>query len=275
MDALIGLLLLVATIGAFWGTIQLFRKGHRKRGLIYIAGAVCAVAVTGFAVGIKNERDARAAGFASYEEQQAAEEAEQERLIAEMLAQRAEERRAEQARLDAEAREQGYADHAASLAAQALAEQQREEEAARAAEAAAQAAEDERQARMAQKTTGMMDGVLSVLTTNYGFQPPAESVCRDDGYCSLLVGSFDVSIYGNGIAEVRTSTQQPHSEYVGLCAAVFAGISGSDLGFSREAIVGAFNQARQAGRFELDVAGVEIRVSPDLSNLLACRFYKY
>lgn len=268
MDALIGLLLLVATIGAFWGTIQLFRKGHRKRGLIYIAGAVCAVAVTGFVVGIKNERDARAAGFASYEEQQAAEEAEQERLISEMLAQRAEEQRVEQARLDAEAREQGYADHAALLAAQGENEQATEP-----------TGEEARQARLARKTAGMAESIAATIQAHYGTEPeaplPGEPFCREDGYCALTTGPFRVQVYGAGIALVDPTNQASRTDYLEICGVVFAAISGSKIMFAGEVVGETFGAALRDGSFEREVSGVEIRFSPSSDGTMGCRFFKY
>lgn len=127
MDILIGLLTLVALTGFVWGVWKLFRKSQRRRGLIYIGVSIGAVMVGGTLAGGQQDRDARAAGFASHEEQERAEAAEQARRATELALARQAAEAAEQERLDALAREQGYesyaAQQAAELAAQRAAQQ--------------------------------------------------------------------------------------------------------------------------------------------------------
>jgi len=126
VDILIGLLLLAACIGFFWGVFKLFRKGQRRRGLIYVAASFCALMASASLVGVQNERDAKAAGFASYAEQQEADAAEQGRLEDVARAQRLQQAREEQEQLDATARGLGYNDYDEQLRAELEAQQEDE-----------------------------------------------------------------------------------------------------------------------------------------------------
>lgn len=119
MDVLIGSLLFAAMGAAGIGLYKLILKqGQRLRGLFYVIAAFVIVVAGGALVNLDNERAARAAGFASYDAQIAAEVAEQERRLAEHIAQREAEAQAERDRLDARARENGFENHAAQQEAE-------------------------------------------------------------------------------------------------------------------------------------------------------------
>ncbi len=294
MDTLITLFLLGAILFICWGIIQLFRKGRRKRGLIYIAGAVSAVAVAIFVVGIMNERDARTAGFDSYQEQQTAEEAEQERRITEMIAQPRPEEQPERDRLDALARENGYESHAAQLAAQKAAEQAERErlaaqegvereaaerEAQEASEAAELTEEQARQVRLASRTVSMTADIAELVRDYYSIEAvpsiPNEPLCREDGYCDFTVGVFNIQVFGAGLAVVEPTSQASLTDYVEMCAIVFAAISGSEVNFAGEVVGLIYGEALSAGSAERDLNGVEVKFSPAVGGALGCRLFKY
>lgn len=297
MDILIGLLLLAACLGFLWGVFNLFKKGQRRRGLIYVAASFGALMTSASLVGVQNERNAKAAGFASYAEQQEADAAEQERRLADLIAQRELELREEQERLDALAREQGYENHAAQQAALA-AEQSAAEQAERdrlaleraqraaaqiatqeAAEAAERANEEARQARLAAKTVGMTEQIASLVRSYYGVEAvpliPNRPICREDGYCDFNVGVFRVQVYGAGLAVVEPTNQASLTDYVEMCAVAFAAISGSEMSYAVEAVGLIYGAALASGSSERDFNGVEVKFSPALGGAMGCRLFKY
>ncbi|MEP3895693.1 MAG: hypothetical protein ABJN52_17075 [Litorimonas sp.] len=119
---MISLLLLAACVGFLWGVVKLFKKGQRRRSLMYLGASVAVLMASASLVGMQNERNAKVAGFGSYAEQQAADAAEQDRRLADLITQNEQELREEQERLDALAREQGYESHAAQQEAERRAE---------------------------------------------------------------------------------------------------------------------------------------------------------
>lgn len=297
MDILVGLLTLVALTGFVWGVWKLLRKGQRRRGLIYVAASFCAVMVGGTLAGIQLDRDARAAGFASHEEQEKAEAAEQARRATELALARQAEQAAEQERLDALAREQGYDSHAAQQAAELatqraaeqaererLAQERAEQEvveraAQEAAEAAAQTEEEARQARLASKTTSMAEQIAALVPSYYGIEAtpliPNTPLCRDDGYCDFNVGVFRVQVYGAGLVVVEATNQASMTDYVELCAVALAAISGSEMSYAVEAVGLVYGAALSSGSAERDFSGVEVKFTPDLGGDLGCRLFKY
>ena len=115
MDALIGLLAFAALAGFVGGFVKLLRKGQRKRGLLYFCGAFGLLMASGFLAGIQQNQDAVAAGFASREEQVQAQ-------TFQAQADRVARIQAEQDRLEALAREQGFDSYAAQQEATRRAE---------------------------------------------------------------------------------------------------------------------------------------------------------
>lgn len=117
MDVLIGLLAFAACTGFVWGVVKLFKRGQRKRGLLYFCGAFGLVMAAGFLAGIQQDQYAVAAGYANREEQVQAEalKAQADSVVR---------MQAEQDRLEALAREQGFDSYAAQQEATRLAELQ-------------------------------------------------------------------------------------------------------------------------------------------------------
>lgn len=277
MDIFIGLLALISMVGVCWGFIKLFRKGHRKRGMLYLMGSL-AVGVVGATLGgIEQDKDARAAGYVNYSAQQEA-----ERLSAVVAGQEERERKAvERAALAAteQAERKLEIEEERRKAEARTAWQERKRVASEATETARQATEAERQSRKATKTTMMANSVIEVMRARYQMEPVTNNAngqpCREDGYCDFRMGTFRVEIYGAGIATVETTNQVSHSTYREVCSAVFSAISGSDLDYSAELIEQAFRQASEQGRVKADMHGVQIDIKPDLSNIYACGFFKY
>jgi len=236
------LLLLAGAAGIFLtGFFRLFRKGRRGNAALHIGSALVIFVAAAYLAVQRSEKAAHSAGYESFDDLQAAEAAQRDKL----------QRVTRTAEINARVRA----------------------EAERAAEEAA------RKARLAAKTKAMAARVADTFRDELG--TPVESYlpngqfCRDDGYCSFEVAGFLVTISGAGIAQVYTNSQKPHSKYREVCAAVFSALSGSDLGLAAEVIGQAFREATQR-RVQADVLGVQIRVTPDFSdNLLACRFFQY
>jgi len=90
-----------------------------------------------------------------------------------------------------------------------------------------------------------------------------------------MADSFTIQIYGNGIASILTSTQAPHAQYRNMCATMFSRLAQSDITFAQEIMEAAFVHAFQTGSFKQDLNSVQIDISPDLNNILACEFFKY
>jgi len=234
--------LLISALGIFvTGIARLFLRGRRQSGVGYIGMSLILVIASVFLIGYQNEKEAKSAGFESYEAQQAAIEAQKDRLKRVI--------RIEEA--NARAR----------------------------ADAADEAAKEAHQARMAAKTKKMTERVTATLRDEFAL--PVESrrpdgrFCRDDGYCYFDAGGFEVNIYGAGIAEVQVSSQKPHAKYREVCAAVFSAISGSDHELAAEVIGQSFREATQQD-VKRDVLGIQINIAPAFSsNLLACDFFQY
>lgn len=297
MSVLIFVLLIAALAVFVWGLIKLFRKGQRRRGLVFIASSFGIFLLSLFVVDFAQDREAIAAGYASHEEQKAAEDAEQERRLAELIAQGEREEQEERDRLDTLAREQGYESHAAQQAAELaaqraaeqaererLAQERAEREAAEraaqeAAEAAARTEEEARQARLAAKTTAMAEQIAALVPSYYGIEAtpliPNTPLCRDDGYCDFNVGVFRVQVYGAGLVVVEATNRASMTDYVELCAVAFAAISGSEMSYAVEAVGLVYGAALSAGSAERDFSGVEVRFTPDLGGDLGCRLFKY
>lgn len=139
--------------------------------------------------------------------------------------------------------------------------------------------EDTRKAKLVAKTKRMTDSIAAAMRQHYKIEPqpllPNTPFCREDGYCTLVAGNFDIRVYGAGIAEIPTTTQSTHANYREICAAVFSAISGSNLDFSAEAVNGAFLKASQVGSFKYELAGTQISIRPDSNGVMGCRFFKY
>lgn len=290
MDILIGMLTLAAFAGFCWGFVKLFKKGQRKRGLLYFCGAFGLLMASGFFVGVQKNQEAIAAGYASHEDQ-----AKTQALQAQ--ADRVARIQAKQDRLDALAREQGYADHAAQQHALTVARSAAEkverdrltvEQAQRtaaqlasqeAAEAAERAHEEARKARLAAKTVGMTEQIASLVRSYYGVEAvpliPNRPMCREDGYCDFNVGAFRIQVYGAGLAVVEPTNQASLTDYVEMCAVAFAAISGSEMSYAVEAVGLIYGAALASGSAERDFNGVEVKFSPALGGAMGCRLFKY
>lgn len=84
-----------------------------------------------------------------------------------------------------------------------------------------------------------------------------------------------IQVYGAGLAVVETTDQVSRTDYMEMCAIVFAAISGADISFAGETIGLAFGAAQAAGRYKQDVSGVGIDISSAISDTPECRFFKY
>jgi len=136
-----------------------------------------------------------------------------------------------------------------------------------------------RKSKRFKKNNNMTQEIVEALSTHQNIKPepfiPNTPLCRDDGFCTFLADGFTVQIYGNGIASIMTSTQVPHSQYRIMCATIFSGLAQSNITFAQEIIESAFIQASQTGSFKQDLNSVQIDISPDINNILACEFFKY
>ena len=111
--------------------------------------------------------------------------------------------------------------------------------------------------------------------TGYVAEPGAgPNYCLHDKFCEAFAGEIQVQAHGLGVVTLLTTTRESQATYRDACAGAFAGLSGSDYGFSRELVAEAFAEAAINGRFRRTVAGVELSVSPSLDDLLECRLFK-
>lgn len=280
MDNLFVVLGIASLFGFLAGLVMLFLRRHRSKGWKVLLGSFIIFAVSGYVTDGMPDRDAQRAGYLNASDQELAEElgyssaedwgVDRERVLAERHAEAREATEARQERLD-EAEE-------ARLAAEA-AERARIEAERLADEASAQTAEAERRAAMAVKTTSMAEAVFQVMRDQYAMEPIANSFdgqfCREDGYCDFNMGSFRITIYGAGIAEVETTSQARHSTYREVCSAVLSALTGSNLDFSADLIEQAFRAASDQGQVEADFQGVQITIRPSLDNIYGCRFFTY
>lgn len=246
----------------------LFRK-YRKRGLQTLVASLIAIGVTGFAVDKFSERDAVQAGYLSADDKKKAEklgyasaeewDKDRKRVLAEQ-------------RADIQARIESQKEQAAKLEAQKQADEN-------AKLTAAAAKENALKAKKAAHTNRLSERIIATIRQHYNIEPqslmPNGSICREDGYCELHVGAFRIQVLGLGIAKIDTTTQASHSNYREMCAAVFSGISKSDLDFAAEAINGAFIRATVAGSFKHTINNVEIKISPDLNGIMGCQFFTH
>jgi len=140
-------------------------------------------------------------------------------------------------------------------------------------------ASEQRKAKLAAKTIRMTGQIVTAMNVHYGKKPEGlfggVDYCREDGYCSVIYHPFSISIYGAGLATIRTSKQSAFVNYIELCAVTFGAISGSSFQFAREAMAGAFSNAVQQGSFKTDIGSVQIKISPGIDNIQSCQFFKY
>ena len=136
-----------------------------------------------------------------------------------------------------------------------------------------------KQSKRYKKNNRMTKDVIAALKHHTDIEPEPvilnKPFCREDGYCTFMADEFRIQIYGNGIASILTSTQASHSKYRDMCAIMLSGLSGANITFAQEAIAGAFIHAAQTGKFQQDLNSVQIIISPDINNILACEFFKY
>jgi multidrug efflux pump subunit AcrA (membrane-fusion protein) len=284
VDNLFVIIGLTSFLGGFVGFVMLLIRKYRSKGWKVLLACCVAFGVSGYVLDGAQDRDAQSAGYVNAEDQELAAElgytsaedwaADRDRILEERAQQREAEARAaaeeyqrrqaqaEQERLEAEAAER------ARLEAERLAE-----------ETAAQSAQDRRRAEMAAKTSAMTESIVATVQSHYGVEAqallPGSPFCRDDGYCFLTVGPFDVEVYGAGLAVVKTTNQASRTDYVEMCGVVFAAISGSDIMFAGQVVGETYGAALRDGSFERDVSNIEIKISPSSDGILGCQFFKY
>lgn len=139
--------------------------------------------------------------------------------------------------------------------------------------------EEQRRAEMVAKTAAMTESIVATVQSHYGVEAealiPGSPFCRDDGYCFMTVGPFDVEVYGAGLAIVKTTNQASTNDYVEMCGVVFAAISGSDIMFAGQVVGETYGAALRDGRSERDVSNIEIKISPSSDGILGCQFFSY
>jgi hypothetical protein len=176
-----------------------------------------------------------------------------------------------------EARKKAAESARAAQEAQAALDKAKAEAAAKAA--ADQTEQDAHKAKLAAKTKGMTRDVVATIRSYYQIEPqaliPGQPLCRDDGYCDFEAASIRIQVYGAGLAVVETTDQVSRTDYMEMCAIVFAGVSGADISFAGETIGLAFGAAQAAGKYKQDVSGVQVNITTASSDIPECRFFKY
>ena len=65
------------------------------------------------------------------------------------------------------------------------------------------------------------------------------------------------------------------TDYVEMCAVVFAAVSGSEMSYAVEVVGLIYGAAMASGSAERDFSGVEVKFSPALGGAMGCRLFKY
>jgi hypothetical protein len=138
---------------------------------------------------------------------------------------------------------------------------------------------DTNQQKLIEKTVGMAALIADMFDKNFYIVASPNlhetNLCRDDGFCDFSLDGFRVRVYGAGIAEVETNSGKSLNEYRETCAGVFSAISGSDLNLALRLMDDGFLIVSKGQKIKEDINGVEIKIAPDLSDNLACSFFKY
>lgn len=280
MEIIVGLIGVIAVIASPVSMIMMLFKKHRKRGFQVFMGSLVGIIIAAYGIGQMPDYNAQQEGYLDAADKRLAKDAgyvsaeewskDRSKVLAKQRQERqalneaAKKRAAEETRLKEE-----QAKHQADAAAKVKAQQA----------AAEQAHKDAETAKRAAKTQRMTDSIVATIRRHYKYeaQPslPNKPFCREDGYCTLVVGDFRMQVWGKGIVDIETTTQSPHSRYREMCSAVFSAISGSNLDFAAEVIEGAFANAGQNGSFKHNISGTEIAIRRDGIGVLACSFFKY
>ena len=132
---------------------------------------------------------------------------------------------------------------------------------------------------MVAKVRQMTESIASTIRQHYNIESQSQisnmPFCNDNGYCDIKAGLLSVQVFGAGIAVVETTDQVSSTDYIEMCAVVFAAISGADITFAGESVGLLYGQALQHGTAKQDVSGVQIKIAPSLLDIQGCRFFKY
>lgn len=127
-------------------------------------------------------------------------------------------------------------------------------------------------AELRDKATAVFQSIEQIFEVE--IEPWGVSLCPREDYCAVEAMGTQVSVYGQGIVEVLTSSGLAHEDYMTLCAAAYSGLSGVRPEAAAGAIGVAFGSAAaQGGRFSTWFDDTQIQISDDLDGRPSCRFF--